>query len=267
MVGAGPARAGPTSRAASPRASRATKRSACRIRDGAFAVNADDDDGGGASRSTLSKQAPYGENPIRVAMQRAHDALGRCTAQPVSLARRRGSSRGDVRGRRAPVANPEVRADGAQRRASGELELCGNAIAIGARGRRPGEWPPRCILLDIQNPLLDLPRRRFRPGSFGRRGGGPAAVQFPDRRRGEEDPFRQARDPRGRARDPPRWLRRRARRAPAARARGVVSRCYGAAARGNGAGDGPPRCVPAFRAAHARAPVGAGLDPFDEAAP
>jgi hexosaminidase len=119
--------------------------------DGAFAVNATTTDGAGASRITLSKQAPYGE--IRYAVDAGGPtARSPVYTEPVSLARGAVIRAATFAGGERLSRIREVRADGAQRRASGELELCGNAIALALEDDAPVNGPRAVFSVDIQNP-------------------------------------------------------------------------------------------------------------------
>jgi len=119
--------------------------------DGAFAVNATTTDGAGVSRITLSKQAPYGE--IRYAVDAGEPtARSPVYTDPVSLARGAVIRAATFAGGERLSRIREVRADGAQRRASGELELCGNAIALALEDDAPVNGPRAVFSVDIQNP-------------------------------------------------------------------------------------------------------------------
>ena len=118
--------------------------------DGAFAINATSAEGA-AARVTLSKQAPYGAIHFTVdgGEPTARSAV---YTEPVAVARgavvRAAAFAGG--GRLSRIR--DVRTDGAQRRASGELELCGSAIALALEDDAPLQGPRAVFSVDIQNP-------------------------------------------------------------------------------------------------------------------
>src|SRR5262249_61180657 len=115
--------------------------------DGAFAVGGTTADEGTTTRVTLSKQAPYGE--IRYTLDGSEPtAQSPAYTEPFpvvwpTMVRASTFAAGE---RISHVS--DVRADGLQRRTSGRLELCGNAIALALEDDAPRDGPRAVIYVD-----------------------------------------------------------------------------------------------------------------------
>ncbi len=119
--------------------------------DGAFAIHATTTHGGADARVTLSKQAPYGE--IRYTLDGGEPTVRAAVyTEPVAVARTAVLRAAAFAGGERLSRIREVRADGAQRLASSELELCGNAIALALEDDAPLVGPRAVFSVDIQNP-------------------------------------------------------------------------------------------------------------------
>ena len=117
--------------------------------DSAFdVVHATSPDG---ARVTLSKQAPFGE--IRYTVDGADPTPeSPAYAEPIAVTPPAVVRAATFAQGRALSRVRVVRADRLQKRASGELELCGNAIALALEDDAPREGPRAVFSVDIQNP-------------------------------------------------------------------------------------------------------------------